>query len=284
MAYVKLFGSILDSTVWDTAPATRLVWITLLAMADRDGVVEASVPGLAKRANVDRSDCERALALFLAPDPDSRTKDNEGRRIEEVDGGWRLINYEKYRDKATVSEKAAKNAERQRRYRQREAEKAKAEKRNADVTPVTPVTESDAGNTLRSISAAEAKAEREQSPPALKLKPEPQIEPGDVCREWHAAADRAGVSVMHAHSAWREEFGTIAAAINSHDRIDACDRARVLRKLCLWWWCDPEGPYGARRVPKLDPRKALKHISTDVERACASQWIAGQIGPASVAS
>jgi hypothetical protein len=34
----------------------------------------------------------------LAPDPDSRTKTDKGRRIEEIDGGWRLINYVKYRE------------------------------------------------------------------------------------------------------------------------------------------------------------------------------------------
>lgn len=70
----------------------------MLAMADRKGRVWASVPGLANRARVPLEDTEKALATFLAPDRYSRTPDNEGRRIEPIDGGWQLLNHAKYRD------------------------------------------------------------------------------------------------------------------------------------------------------------------------------------------
>jgi hypothetical protein len=70
----------------------------MLAMADRHGRVWASVPGLANRARVPVEDCRTALDSFLGPDRDSRTKTNEGRRIEPIDGGWRLLNHEKYRE------------------------------------------------------------------------------------------------------------------------------------------------------------------------------------------
>ena len=54
MAFVKVHSSILDSSVWLEDDRTRIVWFTLMAMADRDGRVEASVPGLANRARVPR--------------------------------------------------------------------------------------------------------------------------------------------------------------------------------------------------------------------------------------
>jgi len=117
--YTKLFGSILESTIWLETPPIKVVWITLLAMADRDGIVEASVPGLAKRAGVERTQCEQALAVFLAPDPDSRTTEHEGRRIEVVAGGWRLLNYDIYRQRASKEDAAEKNAARQKRFRDR---------------------------------------------------------------------------------------------------------------------------------------------------------------------
>ena len=129
--YTKLFGSILESTVWLETPPVKVVWITLLAMADRDGCVEASVPGLAKRAGVDRVYCEQALALFLAPDPDSRTKTYDGRRIEPIEGGWRLLNYEVYRERASAEEAREKAAARKRRQRERAANKS------PEVTPVS---------------------------------------------------------------------------------------------------------------------------------------------------
>ena len=136
--YVKLFGSILESTIWLESPVVRVVWITLLAMADRDGIVEASIPGLAKRAGVDRSECERAMACFQAPDRDSRTKTNDGRRIEVVDGGWRLLNYEAYRDKASAEEAREKAAARQQRWRDRQS--LRVTLRNGPSRHIAPVT------------------------------------------------------------------------------------------------------------------------------------------------
>jgi hypothetical protein len=98
ITFTKLFSSITESTVWCEPDSTRIVWITMLAMADREGRVWASVPGLAGRARVSVKACREALKCFLSPDIDSRTKEHEGRRIEEIDGGWRLLNHAKYRE------------------------------------------------------------------------------------------------------------------------------------------------------------------------------------------
>lgn len=97
--FTKLFGSILASTVWQEPHATRLTWITMLAMSDKDGIVSSSVPGLAHFARVSVQECEAALATFLSPDPYSRTPDHDGRRVEKVAGGWRLLNHGVYRDR-----------------------------------------------------------------------------------------------------------------------------------------------------------------------------------------
>lgn len=96
--YTKLFAEILDSTVWQESKETRLVWITMLAKKDKDGMVFASVPGLAAAAKVSLAECETALKVLLSPDSYSRTKDHEGRRISEVSGGWVVLNHFYYRD------------------------------------------------------------------------------------------------------------------------------------------------------------------------------------------
>lgn len=135
--YTKLFGSILHSTIWAESHATRIVWMTMLAAKDKDGIVEASIPGLARLANVTLEECEVALGKFLAPDPYSRTKDNDGRRIEEVHGGWRVLNHDYYRGLLDADDQRDKAAERKRRQRDREA--ARAQQQLAAVTPsVTP--------------------------------------------------------------------------------------------------------------------------------------------------
>lgn len=167
--YVKLFNSILGSTVWDNDSDTRIVWVTMLAMADRDGNVEASVPGLAHLARVSREACERALACFLAPDPDSRTRDHEGRRIEAIDGGWRLLNHDKYKFLLSKDDQAERNAARQKRHRDRN--------RNAQALRVT---QSNAGNDKQiQIHSQKPEAKKESAEAALTLPrehPDPEVQ------------------------------------------------------------------------------------------------------------
>ena len=108
MSYTKLFTEIIHSTIWTSSLTDKVVWITMLAMADSRGEVRASVPGLARIAGVSREECLIALDSFLRPDIDSRSQEYEGRRIKEVDGGWLLINHGKYR--------ALRSAEERKRY------------------------------------------------------------------------------------------------------------------------------------------------------------------------
>ena len=103
--YTKLFSSIIASTVWRTNNETRLVWITLLAMSDRKGIVEGSIPGLADLARIPVAACRKALSELESPDPDSRSKEHEGRRILEVDGGWFIVNHGKYRAKMSADDR-----------------------------------------------------------------------------------------------------------------------------------------------------------------------------------
>lgn len=109
-SYAKLFSSITTSTVWSEPATTRVVWVTMMAIADRCGEVHASVPGLARVSNVTLPECEAALATFLAPDPYSRTPDNEGRRIEAIRGGWRLLNHGYYRKKLDAEDRKERQA------------------------------------------------------------------------------------------------------------------------------------------------------------------------------
>ncbi len=78
----------------------------MLAISDPYGIVSASIPGLASVSNVSVDETRLAVKNLLSPDPDSRTKDYEGRRIEEIDGGWRILNYVKYRKMLSEAERA----------------------------------------------------------------------------------------------------------------------------------------------------------------------------------
>lgn len=176
MSYTKLFNSIITSTIWTEDDKTRILWITMLALADKNGEVQASIPGLARVAGMSIPDCEAAIGKFLGPDPYSRTPDDEGRRIEAIPGGWALLNHGKYREMASRDESIAANAERQKRHRQKL-------KRNAPVTHsnalVTPRNASVTDNPHIAEAEAEADPLKEDIPPfALEIpkaeKPNPE--------------------------------------------------------------------------------------------------------------
>ena len=97
--FTKLSSNIVLSSIWEESLETKVVWITMLAMADADGFVDATIPGLAKMAGVSKAKTRVAIEKFLDPDPDSRTTEHEGRRIAVMDGGFVLLNHSKYRAK-----------------------------------------------------------------------------------------------------------------------------------------------------------------------------------------
>jgi hypothetical protein len=113
MSFVKLDVGILDSSLWVESAEVRVVFVTMLAMARPDGLVEATAPGIARRANLPLQTVRRALETLASPDPESRTLRDDGRRIRRVDGGYVVINYAAYRAKDHTA------AERKRRQRER---------------------------------------------------------------------------------------------------------------------------------------------------------------------
>lgn len=155
MAFTKLFAEILDSTIWRETNETRLVWITMLAMADKHGDVMASVPGLADRSRVTLKECEEALKSLLSPDPYSRTTDYEGRRIEVVDGGWHLLNHAKYRRKMNEEERREYN-----RVKQAERRKRLKEEEERRQTLSNNVNDSQQSSAMSAHTEAEAEADK----------------------------------------------------------------------------------------------------------------------------
>lgn len=166
--YTKLFHSILASTIWRGDDKLRIVWITMMAMADRYGVVEASIPGLADFARVSLEDCEQALDALQSPDKYSRSKEHDGRRIEAIDGGWRLLNHSKYREKM--------NADERREYlRVKQAEQRQKRKRASVNTQSTSVADRSGASTLSTHAEAEAEASPKATDLNLKDLPNPRV-------------------------------------------------------------------------------------------------------------
>lgn len=95
--YTKLSASLVASSIWNEPDDVRIVWITLLALADAEGNVRASVVGLAHLARKTSAETREALKTLAAPDPESNCQDEEGRRITPIEGGWHLVTHSLYR-------------------------------------------------------------------------------------------------------------------------------------------------------------------------------------------
>jgi len=197
--YTKLFGSLIHSTVWREKDHTRLVWITMLALADRDGEVAASVPGLADAARVTLEQCEESLLALSSPDKYSRSKAHEGRRIAEVPGGWKLLNYEEYRRRMGAEEQREKAALRQQRARDRKSESRSVTLRHASSRLVTE------SNASHDIAEAEAEAEKKDLP--LPPEPEPGTRIRPVAEPRGMPAPFKHPRVLRVQAAWKQQLG-----------------------------------------------------------------------------
>lgn len=117
--FTKLFSSILTSTIWCEPDNVRIVWITMLALADQRGNVDGTVPGLAAMARVPVQATREAIAKLEAPDPDSRTKLWEGRRIATIEGGWQILNHGQYRNTLNSDERREYLRKKQQEHREK---------------------------------------------------------------------------------------------------------------------------------------------------------------------
>ena len=118
MPFAKLDEGIIRSSIWFEPAATVKLWITFLALKDENGFVATSRQGLKQTANITQEEFDRGLNTLESPDPDSRTPDNEGRRVSKMYGGWLVLNHEKYRDSDQMQRDKTK--ERVKRFREKQ--------------------------------------------------------------------------------------------------------------------------------------------------------------------
>ena len=113
--FTKLVPAIVDSSIWSEPAETRVLWVTCLAKSDFSGLVQCSEDGLERAANLGNHEAFLlALSSLSSNDPKSRNDDFGGRRIERVNGGYQILNYQRYRDRQYSP---SPDAVRQRAYR-----------------------------------------------------------------------------------------------------------------------------------------------------------------------
>jgi len=97
--YICLHQGMVLSSVWNEPDNVRILWVTLLCLADEDGFVDCSLPALAARCRKTIDETKEALQALAQPDVYSRLKNDEGARIIPVDRGWYIVNYEQHQER-----------------------------------------------------------------------------------------------------------------------------------------------------------------------------------------
>jgi uncharacterized phage protein (TIGR02220 family) len=144
--YVKLFQSIITSSIMEESVETRYVFIMLLALADAKGYVMGNDPALARQLNIDRDKFDAAIKRLMSPDPTSHSKAEGGRRLLLSDWctGYFIVNYMRYR--------AIRDSEQRAEY-MREYMRPRMRAKRAEASPVKQC--------LTNLAQAEAEGEEE---------------------------------------------------------------------------------------------------------------------------
>ena len=124
MSLTELFSDVVSSSVWRQDDSTRIVWITLLSLKNANHIVPASVADLAHVAGVSVEECRKAIENLSAPDHNARTEAHQGRRIEQIDGGFLILNGAVYRKKRDKDQERRYRAAYMRAYRRKQKESA----------------------------------------------------------------------------------------------------------------------------------------------------------------
>jgi len=114
MGYAKLYN-ITDSSIMQESETTRLMFLTMLSMADFNGFFKGTEEGLKHKMRIDsKKQFDLSMIVLQSPDPNSTNKHEDGKRIiYQGDNRWWIVNYVDYRTKVDEGYKQFQNRKRQ---------------------------------------------------------------------------------------------------------------------------------------------------------------------------
>jgi len=120
--YTPLDSQSVFSTAFMEGPLPWAVWTAILATADSDGVTAINPPLLARIWRIPIEQVQGAWDVHTHPDPLSKNKEHEGRRIIPTkEGRWFVVGHKLYREMYSKEKRADGLREAKRRQRAKEA-------------------------------------------------------------------------------------------------------------------------------------------------------------------
>jgi hypothetical protein len=118
--YAKLFSSIYQGTLRGDTHGL-VVFTNLLAHADQHGWADIHPKAIAEETGLTLAEVEAAIRNLESPDPESRSPEEEGKRLIRLDEhrawGWRIVNHGKYRAIRNEEDRREQNRLAQERWR-----------------------------------------------------------------------------------------------------------------------------------------------------------------------
>lgn len=94
----RLYGDVFEGSMAGRKDALLLFMYLISRAADSGFVRRSSVRVVGACTGLTPEEYAAAIAELEAPDPDSRSQANEGRRILREDDGWLIVNFEHYQE------------------------------------------------------------------------------------------------------------------------------------------------------------------------------------------
>lgn len=96
--YGKVFTKMYEGSMVGAGADVFALWPYIIANADMQGMVELNPPLIAFKLGMTEAEVVNVISKFLAPDPRSRSKELEGRKLECVgEFLYHVVNFEYYR-------------------------------------------------------------------------------------------------------------------------------------------------------------------------------------------
>jgi hypothetical protein len=98
LKWTPVMDSIVDSSLWMEPYFVRVLFVSMLAMKDRDMVVRRSAFAISRRANMTEQEVLDGIKILSEPDEKrAEPQPFEGRRIQKVEDGYLILNGAYYR-------------------------------------------------------------------------------------------------------------------------------------------------------------------------------------------
>ena len=228
--YGKLFASLYQGTLRGRSDEI-LVFTNLVAHADSRGFVDKHWLAIAQETGLSIEQVKAAIEVLEAPDPDSRSPEENGRRLVRMDEhrawGWRIVNHAKYRAIRSEEDRREQNRLAQERFRDKsnksKPRKPRSAKAEAEAEALKPSRASrselsaDFAAFWESYPRKKSKANAEKA--WLKIKPDEQlterilhaVEQAKTSADWQREAGRFiphPASWLNAKG-WEDEHGRV---------------------------------------------------------------------------